>query len=135
MFDKMCLSLIRLYTIKSLNKTPSNKKTGLGKNRNDATSPWTRSRAISALCMDDSDWARTNDLHPVKVALSQLSYGIICRNLSLVLLTSNNIQCIQKEVNMILRFNYFFVNQVQSCVFLRFTLLYRFRNHFMIKWL
>src|SRR5699024_491625 len=25
----------------------------------------------------DSDWARTNDLYPVKVALSQLSYGII----------------------------------------------------------
>ncbi len=27
-------------------------------------------------CISDSDWARTNDLHPVKVALSQLSYGI-----------------------------------------------------------
>jgi hypothetical protein len=26
---------------------------------------------------DDSDWARTSDLHPVKVALSLLSYGII----------------------------------------------------------
>lgn len=25
---------------------------------------------------DDSDWARTSDLYPVKVALSQLSYGI-----------------------------------------------------------
>lgn len=25
----------------------------------------------------DSDWARTNDLYPVKVALSQLSYGIV----------------------------------------------------------
>lgn len=24
----------------------------------------------------DSDWARTSDLYPVKVALSQLSYGI-----------------------------------------------------------
>lgn len=28
----------------------------------------------------DSDWARTSDLYPVKVALSQLSYGItICK--------------------------------------------------------
>jgi hypothetical protein len=26
---------------------------------------------------DDSDWSRTSDLHPVKVALSQLSYGIV----------------------------------------------------------
>lgn len=25
----------------------------------------------------DSDWARTSDLYPVKVALSQLSYGIM----------------------------------------------------------
>ncbi len=27
--------------------------------------------------LDDSDWARTSDLYPVKVALSQLSYGIM----------------------------------------------------------
>src|SRR5699024_9545734 len=30
------------------------------------------------LCSYDSDWARTNDLMPVKHALSQLSYGIVC---------------------------------------------------------
>ena len=28
------------------------------------------------LAPNDPDWARTSDLHPVKVALSQLSYGI-----------------------------------------------------------
>lgn len=28
----------------------------------------------------DSDWARTSDLYPVKVALSQLSYGIMVCN-------------------------------------------------------
>ena len=28
----------------------------------------------------DSDWARTSDLYPVKVALSQLSYGIMICN-------------------------------------------------------
>ncbi len=28
------------------------------------------------LAPNDSDWARTSDLYPVKVALSQLSYGI-----------------------------------------------------------
>jgi hypothetical protein len=33
--------------------------------------------AIQGFSFDDSDWARTSDLHPVKVALSQLSYGII----------------------------------------------------------
>jgi hypothetical protein len=34
-------------------------------------------QGLQASQFDDSDWARTSDLHPVKVALSQLSYGIM----------------------------------------------------------
>jgi hypothetical protein len=34
-------------------------------------------QGLQASRSDDSDWARTSDLHPVKVALSQLSYGIM----------------------------------------------------------
>jgi hypothetical protein len=34
-------------------------------------------QGLQASHFDDSDWARTSDLHPVKVALSQLSYGIV----------------------------------------------------------
>lgn len=38
----------------------------------------------------DSDWARTSDLYPVKVALSQLSYGImICMCCWVCCLTDN----------------------------------------------
>src|SRR5690625_1718132 len=39
----------------------------------------TKKRSIpfrTSVSVSDSDWARTNDLYPVKVALSQLSYGI-----------------------------------------------------------
>ncbi len=47
--------------------------------------------------ISDSDWARTNDLHPVKVALSQLSYGIVCKLINL--LTRNNILLKTNKVN------------------------------------
>jgi hypothetical protein len=34
-------------------------------------------QGFQATHFSDSDWARTSDLHPVKVALSQMSYGIM----------------------------------------------------------
>ena len=34
-------------------------------------------QGLAASIKDDSDWVRTSDLYPVKVALSQLSYGIV----------------------------------------------------------
>ncbi|CEE01217.1 hypothetical protein BT1A1_1387 [Caldibacillus thermoamylovorans] len=51
-----------------------------------------------AFCFSDPDWVRTSDPHPVKVVLSQLSYGIII----FLSITLNNIMETNKKVKDVL---------------------------------
>lgn len=50
------------------------KESGMMKNKKPETLV---AKGLQASLSDDPDWVRTSDPHPVKVVLSQLSYGII----------------------------------------------------------
>ena len=50
-------------------------------------------RVLVGLAPNDPDWARTSDLHPVKVALSQLSYKIVFLGQILLYRCRLNSQC------------------------------------------
>lgn len=66
--------VVKLVTRRSLNT--KKQSLGIRPNRTVSGEGCCSDNLPTGLAPNDSDWARTSDLYPVKVALSQLSYGI-----------------------------------------------------------